>query len=209
MSWSRKLYFFVEKLHISAAERNFMIILMLLLTCTTLFRIWMEPQGGYAPEYYEELHEALEARERQMMAARREILMRYGTLEEGGSASGSNELASLAAISREHRLSEKQRTVHVLADSSATDADTTQGEAPGTFPQPHDSDKNTGNDKQVLINKASVDALTQLPGIGPVIAGRIVQYRMEHGPFKSADELRKVKGIGEKRLEDILPYIKL
>ncbi len=51
------------------------------------------------------------------------------------------------------------------------------------------------------INKASVEELQELPGVGPSLAQRIVEFREEHGPFASVDELLKVRGIGEKSLE--------
>ena len=209
MNWNRKVYFSLERLHISAAERYFMLTLMLLLMGASLIRIWAEPEGNYKPDYYKELHEALRAREQEWRAAERGILMRYGSFGEAGAAAGSNELAAQSGISGTHRLSAKQEIAHALLDSPATATDTIESQGREPSLQPHAGDKNTGNDKQILINKASVDALTQLPGIGPVIAGRIVQYRMEHGPFRSANDLREVKGIGEKRLENILPYIKL
>lgn len=50
------------------------------------------------------------------------------------------------------------------------------------------------------INLATVRQLTLLPGIGPALAGRIVSYRTEHGEFRTADDLIKVKGIGPKKL---------
>ena len=59
------------------------------------------------------------------------------------------------------------------------------------------------------INSASAKELQVLPGIGPKIAERIVKYREEHGPFKSLDDLTKVKGIGEKKLEKIRPFLKI
>lgn len=57
------------------------------------------------------------------------------------------------------------------------------------------------------INCADEDTLQALPGIGPVLAERIVAYREEHGSFSAAEELLNVEGIGEKRLEAILDYI--
>ncbi|WP_456434257.1 ComEA family DNA-binding protein [Thermosulfuriphilus sp.] len=57
------------------------------------------------------------------------------------------------------------------------------------------------------INKATVSELDLLPGIGPKTAQAIVDYRQVHGPFKSVDDLLKVKGIGAKKLEKIRPLI--
>lgn len=61
------------------------------------------------------------------------------------------------------------------------------------------------NDGLVHINTADEKALEALPGIGPVMAKRIVAYRQENGPFSSVEELKKVRGIGEvkfSRLKD-------
>ena len=58
----------------------------------------------------------------------------------------------------------------------------------------------------VNINTASAKELDALPGIGEVLAQRIIDYRNANGPFQSVDDLIKVKGIGEKTLEKIKPY---
>ena len=47
------------------------------------------------------------------------------------------------------------------------------------------------------LNTASASDLDALPGIGPVLAQRIVDHRTQHGPFRSVDQLREVSGIGE------------
>src|ERR1051326_6650953 len=49
------------------------------------------------------------------------------------------------------------------------------------------------------LNTATATELDALPGIGPVLAARIVQHRREHGPFRSVDELLSVPGIGARR----------
>ncbi|MMZ63037.1 ComE operon protein 1 [compost metagenome] len=51
--------------------------------------------------------------------------------------------------------------------------------------------------------------MQEIPGIGEKKAKAIVDYRNEHGPFKSVDELTNVKGIGEKMLEKMRPHIGL
>jgi competence protein ComEA len=50
---------------------------------------------------------------------------------------------------------------------------------------------------------ATVDQLDEIDGIGPTLAERIVEYRTEHGGFRSIDELQEVEGIGEKRFETL------
>jgi len=52
----------------------------------------------------------------------------------------------------------------------------------------------------VDVNRADVDELRSLPGIGPGLARRIAAHRDEHGPFRSLDDLRRVKGIGAGKL---------
>lgn len=59
----------------------------------------------------------------------------------------------------------------------------------------------------ININTATVADLTTLPGIGEVLAQRIVAYRNANGPFESIAQLSNVEGIGDKKLENILQYI--
>jgi competence protein ComEA len=51
----------------------------------------------------------------------------------------------------------------------------------------------------ISLSTATVAQLDTLDGIGPTLAGRIVQYRDSHGGFRSIEELRQVDGIGDKR----------
>lgn len=53
------------------------------------------------------------------------------------------------------------------------------------------------------INTATAEELTELPGIGPELAARIVEHRTAHGPFAAVEEILEVPGIGEGKLEAI------
>jgi competence protein ComEA len=53
----------------------------------------------------------------------------------------------------------------------------------------------------ISLSQASEAQLETLDGIGPALAGRIIQYREQHGGFRSLDELKEVSGIGDKRFE--------
>ena len=59
----------------------------------------------------------------------------------------------------------------------------------------------------VDLNTADATLLDTVPGIGDVIAGRIIEYRNSVGKFKTVDELLNVKGIGEKTLEEMRDYL--
>ncbi len=60
---------------------------------------------------------------------------------------------------------------------------------------------------KVSINKASKQELMTLPGIGDVMSDRIIAYRSDVGSFRSVGELRKVKGLSKRKLDQLLPFI--
>ena len=70
-------------------------------------------------------------------------------------------------------------------------------------------EKETEEVRKVNINKADIETLVQLPGIGPVKAKAILDYREKIGQFQSLIEVTKVKGIGKKTLTKLLPYLEM
>ncbi len=65
------------------------------------------------------------------------------------------------------------------------------------------------DDGKVDINTATLKALRVLDGVGEVIAERIVAFRQEHGFFKNIADIKKIRGIGEKKFEKIKDKISL
>ncbi len=70
------------------------------------------------------------------------------------------------------------------------------------------SSKQKGVASFVYVNEATVEELTALPGVGPVLARRIVEMRQQQGPFVVPEDLLKVSGIGEKKLKQIRPLLR-
>jgi competence protein ComEA len=66
-----------------------------------------------------------------------------------------------------------------------------------------------GSPTQVDLNTADVTSLDSLPGVGPVLAQRILDWRTAHGHFSSVDELDEVSGIGDKLMAEIRPHVRL
>ncbi len=64
-------------------------------------------------------------------------------------------------------------------------------------------------DGKVRLNTATKEELESLPGVGPVLAERIIKYRQTHGPFQAKSDLLEVVGIGEKKFADIEDLIVL
>uniref|UniRef100_UPI00210DC915 helix-hairpin-helix domain-containing protein n=1 Tax=Streptomyces odontomachi TaxID=2944940 RepID=UPI00210DC915 len=60
----------------------------------------------------------------------------------------------------------------------------------------------------VSLNTATVEQLDTLPGVGPVLAQHIIDYRTQHGGFRSVDELREVNGIGDRRFADLRALVR-
>jgi competence ComEA-like helix-hairpin-helix protein len=59
----------------------------------------------------------------------------------------------------------------------------------------------------VNVNSADAGQLALLPRVGPSVAQRILDYRKKNGPFKSAEDLMLVQGIGEKTFQLLKPYV--
>jgi competence protein ComEA len=83
--------------------------------------------------------------------------------------------------------------------------------APGRAAQPPapagSSSAKAAPSAPVDVNTASAADLQAVPGIGKALAQRIVEFREKNGPFSDVDDLVKVRGIGEKSIERLKPYL--
>lgn len=106
--------------------------------------------------------------------------------------------ADLSSVNLARRVADGEQLV-VLAKGQAPPAGAAQaGAGGGTTPG------------GVLdLNAATVEQLQDLPGVGPVLAQRIVDWRTEHGRFSSVDELREVSGIGDRKFADLRAKVRV
>ncbi|MEK7273412.1 MAG: helix-hairpin-helix domain-containing protein, partial [Nitrospirota bacterium] len=70
-----------------------------------------------------------------------------------------------------------------------------------------ESSHSVNRSQRVDLNRATVVEFDQLPGVGPVLAKRMVDYRKSVGRFHAVEDLRAVKGIGKKKLEQLKPFV--
>jgi competence protein ComEA len=106
-------------------------------------------------------------------------------------AGGPGPRADLSAVNLAARLEDGQQVL-VPVRGAAAGATGLGAATPGAAGVPKAS-----------LGSATVEQLDQIDGIGPTLAQRILEYRTEHGGFRSIGELREVEGIGEKRFETL------
>lgn len=102
-------------------------------------------------------------------------------------AGGATHEASTAALNLARPVVDGEQVVVPTVDEAASDV-SVAGTATDAVRLP---------DGRLDLNRATAVDLEELPGVGPVLAGRIVAHREEHGPFTEAAALRQVSGIGE------------
>jgi len=107
-------------------------------------------------------------------------------------AGGATRRADLSLVNLAAQVSDGSQVVvprrEVVESGAASEAGESSGGAPGG---------------PVHLNTATLDELDALPGLGPVTAQKILDYREQHGAFSSVDDLDAIPGIGPARLEQL------
>ncbi|GAB3522330.1 helix-hairpin-helix domain-containing protein [Arthrobacter monumenti] len=128
-------------------------------------------------------------------------------------AGGAAANAQLSAVNLAAQIQDGQQLyVPTSADVSAGPAPAPAGSGPAEGAQPGTAGSAAGAGEDpptVNINTAGAELLATLPGVGPVLSGRIVEWREEHGSFATVDELDAVSGIGEKMLATLRELVTL
>lgn len=172
----RRLFFWLEKLKITPAERKSIVVLMITLVVLAVSNMALSPSTPFDGEYYRELEAQFRERTAQLEAEKKKRMDRYfPPIEESPS-------------------------MEVISDTITTKGEETQSESEGT------EDRSI---ERINVNTADQKTLQTLPGIGPAYSERIIIYRKKNGGFKRIEELKEIKGIGEKRLEKLKPFVKL
>jgi competence protein ComEA len=118
-------------------------------------------------------------------------------------AGGTTENADLDALNLAEPLQDGQK-IHVPRKGEASVPTTASVSPPRT---PRSAPQAAAVQFPIDLNSATAEQLEAIPGIGPVLAQRIIEYRQMRGRFQSVDELLEVRGIGPKRLESMRPYV--
>lgn len=178
----RQLFFWLEKLKIAPGERKAISGLLVLLVFLGGLNLALSPSVPFENEDYLELEQQFAERTAMLEAEEEKLMEQY------------------------YPSSEKQ-TAEAYIDTVSEDS-TSNEEADKTQEKDEEVDQNTDK-KRINVNKANSEALETLPGIGPTYAKRIIKYRNENGEFESFEELKNIKGIAQKRLDKLMPFIKL
>lgn len=117
-------------------------------------------------------------------------------------AGGETKQADLSQVNLAYELQDGQK-IYIPNKKEKISQYITENSGTNVIIEDSNTSTQKGGSGKVNINTANQSELDSLPGIGPSLAERIINYREENGNFKSTDELQNVKGIGDAKYADI------
>ena len=121
-------------------------------------------------------------------------------------AGGANSSADMSSVNLARPVADGER-VYIPRRGEQPPAEVAPGGGGGSGGGGSGGGGSGGGGDKVNINTASESELEGLPGIGPTLAQRIVDYRTQHGPFHDVKDLMKVEGIGQKKFDSLKDYV--
>ena len=168
-------------------------ILFVLVLVLSSFLVWRE--GKWKPDFEKRLAQAenrLETDQSDMVALAAESTDPATILDQSQAGS----IPSATEKSTSTKTSTKSTPKTTSSTTTSKSANSTASSQPVTIPM-------------ININTAGLSELDLLPGVGPAYAQRIVDYRTSHGGFKTIDEIKNVKGIGDATFAKMKQYLKI
>ena len=192
----RSYFFLLDKLKITSAERKLMITLITALTLLSLASIILPDNKNAEIAEYAKLQQTFEHRSLQVHQDSVDKMARY----RPGENTPEPQLPQQQEPKNKNKL-KSERDERTATYAAVADNETSLSE---------EAKKNAADEnkpEKIDLNSANRETLQMLPGIGPAYSKRIITYRKKNGPFKRPEELKNIKGIGPKTLEDILPLL--
>jgi competence protein ComEA len=175
-----KIYFLLDRLNITKAERLTMVTITTLIVLITTGAAILEPDNPFPDEHYAYADSVFRVLSERKAADHISLMARYEP------STGSNTEPMVA-------LQTSTQTASISQPRTAPKSGSTKLPAL----------------ESISLNTAVATELDRLPGIGPKTAEVIIEYRNEHGPFQDLSHIMRVKGIGPKKWEQIRPYLRL
>ncbi len=206
--FQRNWFFWMEALQITAGERRIMLGLISVFLVVTGINLFGPTRTIYDNSYYEPVITEFIRLSGIRQEERAVLLARYYPPPDRNNSGPSlmDEYILPGKTNLVFKKEDNNDAMPVQAESVQAESAERAGHE-GSRSQRSGAEGAKSGETKINIQLAGRDELIRLPGIGPVTAGRIIEYREKNGPFRQPEDLLKVSGIGPVTLENIRDMI--